>query len=71
MERKKGCSIFFADVYNLLFLLNAITIRWLGYKKVKNGKNFKKVLQIFYYHNIISKVENAKHLQILIIRGKK
>ena len=39
MERKKGCSIFFADVYNLLFLENAITIRWLGYKKVKNGKS--------------------------------
>lgn len=31
----------------------------------------RKVLQIFHNHNIISKVANAKHLQILKIRGKK
>lgn len=41
MGGKKGCiilSIFFVDIYILLFLWNAITIRWLGYKKVREWK---------------------------------
>lgn len=41
MGSKKGCiilSVFFVDIYILLFLWNDITIRWLGYKKVREWK---------------------------------